>query len=69
MAKTRVRTVKQSKRTISPGLILLVSGAAILVVGGLIVLSNQFGSVDVSRFPAKGKANAPVTMIEYSDYG
>lgn len=51
----------------------LVAGAAILIVGGLIALgfmSNRVtGSVDLSAFPSKGKATAPVTMIEYSDYG
>jgi protein-disulfide isomerase len=60
---------KRSKRVLSPGLILLVIGLSILGVGALIILSNQAGPVDVSNFPAKGAANAPVTMIEYVDYG
>jgi hypothetical protein len=51
----------------------LVIGAAILIVGGLIYLgslSNQpTAKVDLSVFPSKGQANAPVTMVEYSDYG
>jgi hypothetical protein len=51
----------------------LVAGAAILIVGGLIALGfmgNQVtANVDLSVFPSKGPATAPVTMIEYSDYG
>ena len=49
-----------------------VAVAAILVVVGLVLISNQSTSaepVDVSRYPTLGDANAPVTMIEYSDYG
>ncbi len=62
---------KRSKRGLSPGIILLVIGLSILAVGTLVVLSNQSGGgpVDISKFPAKGAANAPVTMIEYADYG
>lgn len=59
--------------SISPLMIGLVAGAAILIVGGLIALGfmgNQVtGNVDLSVFPSKGQANAPVTMVEYSDYG
>lgn len=71
MAKTkkRGRTRPQSKPIVSPVMIGLVAAAAFLIVGGLILLSNQAGDVDVSQFPAKGNANAPVTIIEYSDYG
>jgi hypothetical protein len=51
----------------------LVAAATLLIVGGLIALgygSNQPASdVDLSIFPSKGSANAPVTMVEYSDYG
>jgi hypothetical protein len=47
--------------------------AALLVVGGLILLGNQTRStgdpVDISQFPTLGEASALVTMIEYSDYG
>ena len=49
-----------------------VAVAAILVVAGLVLLSNRSTTVepvDVSQFPTLGDANAPVTMIEYSDYG
>ena len=52
----------------------VVTVAAILMVVGLIILGNQSSSgsgepVDVSQFPTLGDANAPVTMVEYSDYG
>ena len=53
----------------------IVAVAAILVVAGLILLGNQAKSstggktLDVSRYPTLGKANAPVTIIEFSDYG
>ena len=51
----------------------VVAVAAVLIVGGLIVLGNMgnqvTGTVDLSAFPSAGNANAPVTMIEYSDYG
>lgn len=67
MAKTKQR--KQSTSTISPTLIILVSVAAILVVGGLILLNNQSTDVDVSGFPYLGDENAPVVIVEYSDYG
>lgn len=76
MAKTkkRVKPGQQSKQTISPILIGIVAIASILVVAGLIVLGNQTqrvvgGSVDVSQFPSMGDADAPITMIEFSDYG
>jgi hypothetical protein len=72
LAKTgkRVKTRnQQSASTISPTLILLVVVAAILVVGGLILLANQSIDVDMSQFPAKGEADAPVTFLEVSDYG
>lgn len=51
----------------------IVAVAAVLMVTGLIWLgnSNQPGvvSVDLSQFPTKGSADAPVTIVEYSDYG
>jgi flagellar basal body-associated protein FliL len=71
LAKTRKSTKQQSKSGISPTLIILVIVAAILVVGGLILLNNQSATteVDVSGFPYLGDENAPVVMIEYSDFG
>ena len=71
MAKTRKSTKQQSKSGISPTLIILVIVAAVLVVGGLILLNNQSATaeVDVSGFPYLGDENAPVVLLEYSDYG
>ena len=75
MAKTkkRAKPTKQSKQTISPVLIGIVSIASILLVAGLIVLGNQTQSagepVDVSQYPSLGSPDAPVTIIEFSDYG
>jgi hypothetical protein len=51
----------------------VVAAAALLIVGGLIVLGNMgnqvTGQVDLIAFPVEGDVNAPVTMMEYSDYG
>ena len=72
MTKSRKQTKTQQKSAISPILIGVVAVAAILVVVGLVMLSNQSRTaepVDVSQYPTLGDANAPVTMIEYSDYG
>lgn len=50
-----------------------VIAAAVLVVVGLVVLGNQTSSagepLDLTGFPTLGQANAPVTMVEFSDYG
>lgn len=74
MAKTRRRPATQtkSKSPISPVLIGIVVLAAVLVVGGLIMMGYQrpVGQpVEVSEFPALGDPEAPVTITEYSDYG
>ncbi len=77
MTKTRKRSrpkrKAQPQSTISPVLIGLVVVAVLLIVGGLILLSNQNqgsgGPVDVSQFATLGDVNAPVTIVEYSDYG
>ncbi|HXW00514.1 MAG TPA: hypothetical protein VEC93_19005 [Anaerolineae bacterium] len=75
MSKTRRRTTTAkpaSKPVVSPLIIGLVAAVAILIVGGLIVLGNQnrtTDSIDLSQFPSQGNANAPVTMIDFSDYG
>ena len=72
LAKTRRRTKtkRESAATISPVLIGIVVVAAILVVAGLVLLGNQpTTNVDLSQFPTKGDVNAPVTIVEYSDYG
>jgi len=70
-AKTRSAKTQQ-KSAISPVMIGVVAVAAILVVVGLVLLSNPSRAVEpveVGQFPTLGDANAPVTMIEYSDYG
>lgn len=70
MAKAKKSTKQQSKSGISPTLIILVVVAAVLVVGGLILLNNQSTTeTDVSGFPYLGDENAPVVMLDYSDYG
>lgn len=75
MAKTkkRVKPIRQSKQSISAVLIGIVSIASILLVAGLIVLGNQTQSageaVNISQFPSMGNPDAPVTIIEFSDYG
>lgn len=47
---------------------------ALLIVGGLIYLGNLNNNTggpppDTASFPTLGDADAPVTMIEYSDFG
>ncbi len=53
---------------------------ALLIVIGFIMLGNQYpgghrqpreaaSPANVSQFPALGAENAPVTIVEYSDYG
>lgn len=75
MAKTkrRIKPKKQQKQTISPIVIGIVTAVVIVVVGGFILLSNGApGTVappDISQFPTLGEPNAPVTIVEYSDYG
>jgi protein-disulfide isomerase len=73
--KTRVSPKSSNqKSTISPIMIVGVGVAAVLLVVGLIVLGNQsnqtsIAPVDTSQFPTVGEATAPVTIVEYSDYG
>jgi len=61
---------------ITPVQIGLVALAAILIVGGLIVLGNQArggggaaSEADLAQYPTLGPSDASVTMIEFSDYG
>lgn len=62
----------EPKSPISPLMIGLVIGIAILVVGGLIVLGNintqATAAIDLSQFPSAGNSKAAVTIVEYSDY-
>jgi protein-disulfide isomerase len=71
--KKRAKSRTRVQKTISPVLIGIVAVAAIVLVAGLIILGNQSGGetdlIDLSQFPTKGDDNAPVTIIEFSDYG
>lgn len=76
MAKTKRRANPKtsSKPAISPVVIGVVVIASILIVVGLILLGTTQSSTvnapaDISQFPAKGNPEAPVTIIEFSDYG
>jgi len=77
VAKIRRRPKNQPKKSpISPLMIVAVVGAAILIVGGLILFSNQ-GKPGASggayraaaQFPTLGNPDALVIIEEYSDYG
>jgi protein-disulfide isomerase len=77
LAKAKKRVARaagaQTGPILSPVMVGLVIAAALLIVGGLILLGNQAsaisGSVDTSQFPTLGNSNAPVTLTEFSDYG
>ena len=81
VAKSRKRTItastkQPSKSALSPLWIGGVVVAAIILVGGLILLGNQSrggpaGSAqfDFSQFPTKGNNEATVTFIDFSNYG
>jgi protein-disulfide isomerase len=72
--KNQRKSKAQQKTSISPLMIVGVAVAATLLVVGLIVLGNQSAQsssepVDLSQFPTLGDPDAPVTLLEYSDYG
>ncbi len=77
MTKVRrhVSTKAQPKSPISPLLIGIVAGVALILVGGLIWLGNlgnqtaTVAPIETANYPFMGAANAPVTMIDFSDYG
>jgi len=77
VAKTKRRAApQQSGPAISPMMIGVVAVAAILIVGGIILLSNQgttptpaAGTLEAGTFPTVGDPNAPVTITEYGDFG
>ncbi len=76
MTKRRTQKRKaEDKPIVSPKVIIGVVVAALLVVGGLILLgTNQNNNTaaqpaNLADFPSKGDDNAPVTMVEYSDFG
>lgn len=74
-AKKRLKAKTNSNKSlVSPAIIGIAVLGAVLIVAGLIFLGNQTrgvdsSSVDISKFPTKGDPNAPVTIIEFSDYG
>ena len=72
-ARKRTKTKKDEKPLVSPMIIVVIVAIALLVVGGLILLGTQGAGpvepADVSQFPAKGDPEAPVTIVEFSDYG
>jgi protein-disulfide isomerase len=63
------------KSKLSPALLLGVIGAVVLVVAGIIILTTQAANAPltatnrVGEGTAWGPADAPVTVIDYSDYG
>jgi hypothetical protein len=75
VAKThqRSKAKAEAKPLVSPLMIGIVVAAAVLVVVGLVMLGNwgttPTAPVELSQFPNKGQADAPVTIVEFSDYG
>jgi hypothetical protein len=76
LAKTkgRINTKTTSKPALSPLIIGVVVIVSILLVAGLILLGTTQSSAvnapaDISQFPAKGSIDAPITLIEFLDYG
>lgn len=73
MTKRKKRVQPQKKKPISPTTIMVVVIAIIALVGGLIAISFGQGSTttgptDLAQYPTKGEPDAPVTIVEYSDY-
>jgi hypothetical protein len=76
-AQRRSPTTTETKPLIAPALIGVMVVVAAVAVVGLVWLGNQTRSSDcitvepgdLSRFPTKGDPAAPVTFIEFSDYG
>jgi len=79
LSKSRVSTRPhhEAKPVISPATLIGIGVVlAIVILGGLIFMSNSSGSatgtsakVDDGEFPVQGDPNAPVTMVDFSDYG
>jgi len=73
----RSRPVEEHKPLVSTQMIVIVAAVALVITGGLILLGNMGGdsgtinnvAIDADEFPTKGDPNAPVTIVEYSDYG
>lgn len=73
---------EESQSVITMPVIVGVIAVALLITGGLIALgtwdqtndqavgaSVDLSEIDESTFPTKGDPNAPVTLIDFSDYG
>jgi hypothetical protein len=76
LAKTQKRPTPKpaaSSTKISPVMIGVVAVAAVLIVGGLILLGNQSksaaGPIDLSPYAFLGSSEAAVTLVDFSDYG
>jgi cell division protein FtsN len=74
VAKIRRRAKSQTKKpAISPAMIAAVVGAAILIVGGLILIGNQgqpgSGSASKVEYPTLGNPDAAVVVEDFSDFG
>lgn len=71
--RTRTSSKAQEKPAVSTPMVIGMAVAALLIVVGLVLLGNwSQGSadpVDISTLATLGDSNAPVTMIEYSDFG
>lgn len=71
--RARTSTKAQQQSGVSTTMIIGVAVAAVLIVVGLVLLGNwtqgKADPVDISSLATMGDANAPVTIIEYSDFG
>ena len=78
MAKSRKtsrrRVTEQEKSGVSPMMIGLVVVGALLITAGLVFLGTRgtasgAAPLDLTALPTMGDPDAPVTMVEYSDFG
>ncbi len=72
----RPPTIEKKSPPISPAVIFGVIALAFVIVGGLIVsggglnlLNRSNAPINSANFPTKGKADASVTITEFTDYG
>lgn len=68
----------EAKPVISTQMIAIIGAVVVILVGGLLVLGNwdaltatksTANSVEEDNLPFLGDANAPVTLVDFSDYG